>query len=59
MKRLIRIGAFAGVLLLSIMGSTLASAHSDHSDAVGHVYVNDNTAGTNTVAGFDRTLMAR
>lgn len=36
------------------MGSTLASAHSDHSDAVGHVYVNDNTAGTNTVAGFDR-----
>ena len=24
------------------------------SDVVGHVYVNDNTAGTNTIAGFDR-----
>ena len=23
-------------------------------DVAGHVYVNDNTAGTNTVAGFDR-----
>jgi hypothetical protein len=22
--------------------------------AVGHVYVNDNTAGTNTIAGYDR-----
>src|SRR5258708_26192297 len=53
-KRLIRTGALAGFLLLSIVGSTLASAPSDHSDAVGHVYVNDNTAGTNTVAGLDR-----
>src|ERR1700693_1820703 len=24
------------------------------SDVVGHVYVNDNTAGTNTIAAFDR-----
>lgn len=30
---------------------TTASAHED---VVGHVYVNDNTAGVNTVAGFDR-----
>jgi 6-phosphogluconolactonase len=30
-----------------------ASAHGP-SDVVGHVYVNDNTAGTNTIAAFDR-----
>lgn len=31
-----------------------ASAHQQLSPVVGHVYVNDNTAGTNTIAAFDR-----
>src|SRR5207237_5378048 len=31
-----------------------AHAESTHPDVVGHLYVNDNTAGMNTVAGFDR-----
>jgi 6-phosphogluconolactonase len=31
-----------------------ASASADTSPVVGHVYVNDNTAGTNTIGAFDR-----
>jgi 6-phosphogluconolactonase len=31
-----------------------ASASSGYSSVVGHVYVNDNTSGTNTIAAFDR-----
>ena len=31
-----------------------ASASADASPVVGHVYVNDNTAGTNTIGAFDR-----
>jgi 6-phosphogluconolactonase len=31
-----------------------ASASTDSSPVVGHVYVNDNTAGTNTIGAFDR-----
>jgi len=31
-----------------------ASASTDASPVVGHVYVNDNTAGTNTIGAFDR-----
>jgi hypothetical protein len=37
----------------------LRVAHADssfNSPVIGHVYVNDNTAGTNTVAAFDRHL---
>lgn len=52
MKRLIQLGVLAGVLMLSLMGTGLASAHSNN--VVGHVYVNQNTAGTNTITGFDR-----
>jgi 6-phosphogluconolactonase len=36
------------------VGTATASAQTGPSKVVGHVYVNDNTAGTNTVAGFDR-----
>jgi 6-phosphogluconolactonase (cycloisomerase 2 family) len=36
------------------LGTATASASPGPSRVVGHVYVNDNTAGTNTVAGFDR-----
>ena len=46
--RLLGAGGLAAVL------SALAVSSSAASDVVGHVYVNDNTAGVNTIAGFDR-----
>jgi 6-phosphogluconolactonase len=42
--------ALAGWLAIPVS----ASASTGTSPVVGHVYVNDNTAGTNTVAAFDR-----
>jgi len=50
------------VLLRSVGWSALAAlaaglsitTASANEDVVGHVYVNDNTAGANTIAGFDR-----
>src|SRR3954468_22995433 len=44
-----------GVLSLTVAGS-IATAHgvSAQSDVVGQVYVNNNTAGANTVGAFDR-----
>src|SRR4051794_22606867 len=51
---------FAGSLLVSVAATAAAAvpasaspAHHDDRGA-GHVYVNDNTAGTNTVGAFDR-----
>jgi len=42
-------------LALALAGATSASASAAHSSAVaGHLYVNDNTAGVNTIAAFDR-----
>ena len=47
--------AVAGLLSLGIAGSIVAGpAVLAHPSVVGHVYVNDNTAGVNTVAGFNR-----
>jgi len=49
------LGLLAGAAVattLAVPGSALASASS--SPVVGHVYVNDNTAGTNTIGAFDR-----
>jgi 6-phosphogluconolactonase len=48
--------ASLGVLALAIAGSVLGTgaAAASPSPVVGHIYVNDNTAGTNTIAGFDR-----
>jgi len=56
MHRLIRLARAVGLaaattaiaLSLSVTGALAASP------VVGHVYVNDNTAGQNTIAGFDR-----
>jgi 6-phosphogluconolactonase (cycloisomerase 2 family) len=43
------------VALLAIAGvGTASAAASAASPVVGHLYVNDNTAGANTIAGFDR-----
>jgi 6-phosphogluconolactonase len=38
----------------AVLGIGAAFSVAAASDVVGHVYVNDNTAGVNTVAGFDR-----
>ena len=45
---------FAVLLALATAGAVLAGAASATSGVVGHVYVNDNTGGVNTIAGFDR-----
>lgn len=45
--------AVAGIAAAVAAPST-ASAATDGSPVVGHVYVNDNTAGTNTIGAFDR-----
>ena len=42
------------VALALVVSALAASGVSAASGVVGHVYVNDNTAGANTVAGFDR-----
>jgi 6-phosphogluconolactonase len=41
-------------MALAIAGTGLISNAYAEGAATGHVYVNDNTAGTNTIAGFDR-----
>jgi hypothetical protein len=47
-----RLAAFAAAL--SACSIVLSASASASSDVVGHVYINDNTAGANTVAGYDR-----
>jgi 6-phosphogluconolactonase (cycloisomerase 2 family) len=50
-----RVAAAAGLLALTIAGSAPAiRTVSAAPRVVGHVYVNDNTAGTNTIGAFDR-----
>ncbi len=50
----------SGALLLGLAAAAAvaapasASASTGASPVVGHVYVNDNTAGTNTIGAFDR-----
>src|ERR1700681_4306871 len=51
LRLLLRFVGWSGLLAMAA-GLTLTASAS--SDVVGHVYVNDNTAGTNTIAGFDR-----
>ena len=42
-------------LALALVGATSASASAAHASTVtGHLYVNDNTEGVNTIAAFDR-----
>ncbi|TMB49603.1 MAG: lactonase family protein [Chloroflexi bacterium] len=55
MHRLIRGAVIGGILAISLLGTSLgAVAASTGSGVIGHVYVNNNTAGHNTVSGFDR-----
>lgn len=41
--------------MISALSASASQAVTRSSLAVGHVYINDNTAGVNTVAGFDRS----
>jgi 6-phosphogluconolactonase len=43
-----------GVAPIAVAAAVAAGSASAASNVVGHVYVNDNTAGVNTIAGFDR-----
>jgi 6-phosphogluconolactonase len=45
-----------GMILLALVASAAMAvpASASQSPVIGHVYVNDNTAGTNTIAAFDR-----
>ena len=51
LRALLRISG-VGAMLAMAAGLTLTVSAAP--DVAGHVYVNDNTAGTNTIAGFDR-----
>ena len=46
------VAATAAAAVVAVPAAASASTHS--SPVVGHVYVNDNTAGTNTIGAFDR-----
>jgi 6-phosphogluconolactonase (cycloisomerase 2 family) len=52
--RLAVLVALATAAAVVVTGSASASAGTQTSNVIGHVYVNDNTAPINTVAGFDR-----
>jgi DNA-binding beta-propeller fold protein YncE len=54
MHRLRRSLALAGLLATLVTGLTAGAAAAAASPTVGHVYVNNNSAGRNSVAGFDR-----
>jgi len=55
MHLLTRISAIVGLAALIVVGSaTAAHEVSAAPKVVGHVYVNDNTAGTNTIGAFNR-----
>src|SRR5947199_10392175 len=51
LRNAFRMIAALGIAALMLV---MALSTSAASDVIGHVYVNDNTAGNNTIAGFDR-----
>src|SRR5436309_4944885 len=57
MLRFVRFGALASVVALALVGGGAvvgAQPQQSAGDVVGHVYVNDNSAGVNSISGFDR-----
>ena len=48
------LGLAAAALAATAVAPAAASASAQASPVVGHVYVNDNTAGANTIGAFDR-----
>jgi 6-phosphogluconolactonase len=53
-RHLTRRPLLAALLSLAITGAFTASASASGLHVAGHVYVNDNTAGVNTIAAYDR-----
>jgi 6-phosphogluconolactonase len=54
MRLMSRIWPRAAVLAVALGGVVAGGASAHGFDVAGHVYVNDNAAGTNTIAAFDR-----
>ena len=54
MRLFARTALALGLLTLAVAVTTAPAGAAPKSDVVGHLYVDDNTAGANTVAGFDR-----
>ena len=52
--RRFRVAIVAALAMAGLAALATAAAAAPPSDVVGQLYVNDNTAGVNTVAGFDR-----
>ena len=52
--RLVAFGLLATAAMLAVVGGAAAKDHSQSSPVLGQIYVNDNTAGVNTVGGFAR-----
>jgi 6-phosphogluconolactonase len=48
------VAAAAAVAVPASASASTGASRADFSPVVGHVYVNDNTAGTNTIGAFDR-----
>jgi 6-phosphogluconolactonase len=54
MHRLSRSLGLASAVAAMVMSLTIGAVSAAGSPSVGHVYVNNNTSGENTIAGFDR-----
>ncbi len=54
MRLLSRMSLPVALLGLGLAGPAVASAHAGSPHRAGHVYIDDNTAGTNTIAAFER-----
>ena len=54
MRLLSRMSLPVALLGLGLAGPAVASAQASSAHGAGHVYLDDNTAGTNTIAGFER-----
>ena len=54
MHNIARAAGAIGLIAAALTGSVAGARADDGNYVVGHVYVDDNTAGANTVAGFDR-----
>ena len=55
MHRFIRSALVGSLVATSLLGASLGTAAaSSGSPVLGHVYVNNNTAGHNSLSGFDR-----
>ena len=50
----VMLGLMVAAAAVAAVPPASASASTDRSQVVGHVYVDDNTAGTNTIGAFDR-----